>query len=204
MSRWKGKYTNHNPGFTEADKIINATIIASYLKTVGYNMAALCGVIGNMEWESYLNPGQWQLGSTIEQWPPAGVGFGLVQWTPWTKFSDWAGSDWRTNYTKQLERLEFERANGLQWITLSSGQFAGITFNGFLDFEGSPALAARCWCEAYERGTWAAQRSTYAENWYTYFRANPIPDWTPPGSLSANIPIWLLFKIRENNEKKVK
>lgn len=202
MSRWIGKYTNYNPGFTEADKVNNATIIASYLKTVGYNMAALCGVIGNMEWESYLNPGQWQIGYAIEQWPPAGVGFGLVQWTPWTKFSNWAGASWRTNYTKQLERLEFERQNGEQWY--ARDPFPGVTWWDYMNWEGAAGYAAECWCNNYERGTWAAQRATYAEKWYTYFRANPIPDWAPPGSLSANIPIWLLFKIRENNEKKVK
>ena len=53
--------------------------------------------------------------------------------------------------------------------------------------------ATRAWFYNYERGTWDNGRVTAAQYWYS-----TLGGITPP-TPSGNIPIWLLFKIKERN-----
>ena len=43
-------------------------------------------------------------------------GYGLVQWTPYTKYSEWWGPGWENNGDAQCERILWEVANGEQWF----------------------------------------------------------------------------------------
>ena len=61
---------------------MNAEYIYSYLSASGWSMEAICGVLGNMYRESKMNPGIWQQNNIIKE------GYGLIQWTPATKYLD--------------------------------------------------------------------------------------------------------------------
>ena len=65
----------------------NAKYVYDFLIGSGFTKQAACGVLGNMQQESKINPGIWEiLPSTIN-------GYGLVQWTDATKFLNWAVSN---------------------------------------------------------------------------------------------------------------
>lgn len=185
---WIAVDTDQNTGFSQAAQENNVTIIAQYFRAQGWTDNAIAALCGNMEIESYLNPGQFELGRNYS----ASYGFGLVQWTPRTKFSDWAGADWRTNYDKQLQRIVYEMQNGLQWIPVSAYNY--MTFYEFSQSTATPEYLVMAFEYSYERGTpFQAQREAAARRWYTFITG------VPPAPV-LNLPIWLLFKIRWNNK----
>ena len=215
----RGIWTNQNPIqaglFTRADQEINAREIWGYFQAKGWTLFSVCGMLGNMESESYINPGQWQLGGIIEDPNPQNVeGFGLVQWTPWQKyvdssgwFGDWqAGPNWRADYIKQLDRIEYERQfdyenpNQGQWNSYYDSWYGYISFMYYTQMTDSTVTdewfakrMARIFFIGYERGTWDDARGDRAWVWYQYLSgAGPVP---PHGRL----PNWLLFKLREAN-----
>lgn len=75
-----------SPGtLTESEKGCNAAFIFNYLLGHGFTEQAACGVLGNIERESGVNPGVWQV------WHNTTVcGYGLVQWSPASDFLVWA------------------------------------------------------------------------------------------------------------------
>ena len=88
----------------------NVDIIHYYFITKGWTENAIAGMLGNMQSESSINPGIWEGLDEV-----AKGGYGLVQWTPYTKYSDWAGEGWENNGQKEMERIIYELKNGLQW-----------------------------------------------------------------------------------------
>jgi LysM repeat protein len=89
------------------------------------SIAALCG---NMRSESSLNPDMSEFGY---DWS-LDRGYGLVQWTPRSKYWDWAtalGLDPR-NGGSQLARINYEVLNNIQWIAKSTN-FNSLTFSEF-------------------------------------------------------------------------
>lgn len=181
---WYAIDTASYPNITEAQKQNNVNIIATYFRGLGWTDNAIAALCGNMEIESLLNPAQFEIGGNYG----SNYGFGLVQWTPRTKFSNWAGTDWRTNYNKQLQRIKWELDNNDQWIPVAS--YGYMTFYQFTQSTATPEYLAMAFEYSYERGTpMTSQRETAARKWYTYLGNMP----------TANIPVWLLFKLRWNN-----
>ena len=64
----------------------NAKYIYTFFKNLGWTANAICGMLGNMQRESTLNPGVWQ----SLDYENYNGGFGLVQWTPATNLTNWA------------------------------------------------------------------------------------------------------------------
>lgn len=184
---WIAVDTDQNTGFPQAAQENNVNIIAGYFRGQGWTDNAIAAMLGNMQVESFINPGQFEIGRNYS----ASYGFGLVQWTPRTKFSDWAGADWRTNYDKQIQRIQYELQNGLQWT-----YNVAMTFAQFSVSTDSVDYLTEVFCRNYENPLdWTASisiRRTNANNWYTYLGNTPTP---------GNLPIWMLFKLRWNNTK---
>ena len=135
-----------------------------------------------MQTESTLNPGIW------ENLEPFVGGYGLVQWTPYTHYSEWAGADWQNNGQKEMERIIYELENHLQWISTS---LYPMTFREFSQSDKPPAYLAQAFLYNYERPTVKPQpaRSKQAEYWYQYITGHEPP--------ISQLPIWLLFKMKE-------
>lgn len=72
---WVAVDTDQNTGFPEASKQQNVTMIANYFRAQGWTDNAIAALCGNMEIESYLNPGQFELNKNYNP----EFGFGLVQ-----------------------------------------------------------------------------------------------------------------------------
>lgn len=160
----------------------NADIMYAFFTEKGWTVNAISAMFGNMQTESTLNPGIW------ENLDPFVGGYGLVQWTPYTHYSDWAGDGWQDNGQKEMERIIYELENHLQWISTS---LYPMTFREFSQSDKPPAYLAQAFLYNYERPTVKPQpaRSKQAEYWYQYFTGHEPP--------ISQLPIWLLFKMKE-------
>lgn len=98
---------------TQEEREFNANNAMTLLRENGFTIYAAAGIVGNMWAESGMNPGQWQR-INGQEIPYVG-GYGLVQWTPYTHYSDWAVTDWENNGPKEIERILYERENGLEF-----------------------------------------------------------------------------------------
>lgn len=142
--------------------LVNANHIVRVLTGKGWTKNAVAGMLGNMETESTINPGRWQ-GGIVH---PA-QGYGLVQWTPSTNYTNWAEArgDDIGDINSQLDRIEYEVNNGLQWISSSAYP---MSFKEFKTSTQSPEHLAQVFLVNYERPQDQNQpgRSTQARYWY--------------------------------------
>ena len=139
---------------------INAQYILNYLTGKGWTKEAVCGMLGNMQTESTINPGIWQnldSGNT-------NLGFGLVQWTPASKYLNWCAKN-KLPYHQMdsnLKRIEYEVTHKLQWINSS------MTFKQFTKSTRSPYELGLLFLSSYERPADPNQpiRGEQAEYWF--------------------------------------
>lgn len=207
MSSWNYVYSNNYAAgsWTEEQRANNVDIIASYFNSKGWVPRSIAAMLGNMQAESYINPGQWEHTGTVD----VSGGFGLVQWTPFTKFRDWCapqhGGMWKFQFNAQLDRIQWELENGEQWITVIGGSFYDFAHNtGDWDID----YLTEMWERNYERPASYGDLSIRQENarhWLAYLTGEPIEPWEPPYNppdpgTTRKIPIWLLFKMKEANQ----
>lgn len=152
----------------------------------GWTLEAVSAMLGNMQSESTINPGIW------ENFQPYWRGYGLVQWTPYTNYSNWAGANWENNGDRECQRIEYERLNHLEWIIDPDYPYT-YTFDTFHSSFDSPTDLARAFLVCYERPvasvvpTQLVVRGQQAEAWYTFLSGQPYnPDKLPP---------WMLFQF---------
>ena len=186
MAKWIAK----NDYLTDAEMQNNGEIIWSFFGgREGWTREAVAALLGNMQGESTVNPGLWE--SLI----PFGGGYGLVQWTPYTVYSDWAGPGWENNGTKQCECIMHEYNDGGQWYP--TAQYP-MTFEEWAHSTGDVGELAYAFMYNYERPASLdhPERKAYAENWYGWLDGKP---WDPdiPPSGGGRLPVWLYFKLRK-------
>ena len=147
---------------------VNAEYIYKAFKDKGWTLNAVAGMLGNMQRESTLNPGIWQnndVGNTTG-------GYGLVQWTPATKYINWLlpGSDAST-MDNNISRILYELENNIQWI---STELYPMSFKEFTTSTGRPEDLASVFLYNYERAGVSAEneRRENALNWYLYLGGN--------------------------------
>ena len=101
-----------NRRLNEEEQKVNAYYIYVKMLEKGWTANAICGLLGNAEVESYLNPGIWQ--GLKENVGPA---YGLVQWDPYSKYMNWCAENnlEPSHMDSALARIEWERANGEQF-----------------------------------------------------------------------------------------
>lgn len=174
---------SNNRPLTRSEMLVNANHIVGVLTGKGWSKNAVAGMLGNMETESTINPGRWQSGIVH----PA-QGYGLVQWTPSTNYTSWAEArgDDIGDINSQLDRIEYEVNNGLQWI--SSNAYP-MSFREFKTSTQSPEVLAQAFLINYERPENQNQpaRSTQARYWYNTTTGETSGDGS--GSQLAVLPI---------------
>lgn len=91
---------------------------------------------------------------------------GLVQWTPYTKYTEWVSGDPST-MDNNLSRIIYEIENNLQWIATSAYNFS---FEEFSKSELSPYELGLAFLANYERPAEPnqPQRGTQAEFWFEF------------------------------------
>ena len=194
-----GDEANSSHALNTSQMEINATYIYDYLTAQGWTVEAISGILGNMENESSINPGRWE-GNNVG----VGPGYGLVQWTPYTNYTNWSGivGDYST-MDNNLNRIIYELNNGLQYYPTASYP---ETFTQFTQSTQTPYYLACAFAWNYER-SWVVLHGTEAQKealrrrrggsanrWYTYLTGQPTPPIPPyPSSFKKSHFNFVLF-----------
>lgn len=104
-------------GLSQDEKDENASRIYTFFTKKGWTKEAICGMLGNMDVESRMNPRAENQGTDS---------YGLVQWHPSSKLTNWAISeslDWELGIT-QCKRIAYEELLNLQWASWSTYTFS--------------------------------------------------------------------------------
>lgn len=187
----KDQVISKNARLSDAEMETNARYIWNYFGSKGWSINAVAGMLGNIESESRANPGVWQ------SYKPWGNGYGLVQWTPYTNFTDWCekyGYD-MADMDSALKRLEAELASdGLEegsdpelkhaWMTAAYD----MSFREFTTSKLPAGYLGKVFMLNYERPgdkSIANQnlRAKQAEKWYE-FLASYTPGTLTPLSIA--------------------
>ena len=167
-----GSYWGDTPDTSHAlsyeQEQLNATYIWQSLGRRGWTKNAVAAMLGNMQSESSINPGRWE--GNVVGGDPYQHGYGLVQWTPYTKYTEWAPQNGYSDYSEMdanLARIEYEVANEIQWIATSAYP---MTFAEFKASEDSPYNLAMAFLANYERPADPdqPQRGEQAQAWFEY------------------------------------
>ena len=168
-----GSLYTESQALTTEQMQTNATYIYSCLLPKGWTINAISAILGNMQAESSINPGRWQSDSV--GWVAGG--YGLVQWTPTTKYIDWCtaqGFSDPSEMDNNLERILWEVDNGDQWGFPSYSPYT-ITFKQFTISNESVSDLTKAFLLNYERPAEEnrteekqAIRASLGEAWYEY------------------------------------
>lgn len=167
----------------------NAVEIYYVLHSLGFQYNAICGVLGNIGYESGYNPWKWQYNTyttadilastdTYLITNRTGHAYGLLQHDPASdyiyspvarllseygpNFSDIPGKN--TDGIAQLLNVEYYCIPTLgSWIPTT---YYTMSYNDFKVSNQSATYLALAWLYEYERGTYDVQRETNATFWY--------------------------------------
>lgn len=162
----KSDVVSGNRYLSQSEMTINATYIKNWLLAKGWTLNAICGMLGNMQVESTINPALWQ---SMDEGNTS-LGYGLVQWTPATKlisYADSIGASY-SDIDTQLQRIIYEKNNGIQYYKTSDYP---LTFTEFTKSVKSPEYLASAFLKNYERAGVGKEdvRRSNARYWYDYF-----------------------------------
>lgn len=164
----------------------NAREVWDFLRNAGWTEEAAAGVLGNFQAESYINPGQWEIGYNYSM----SRGTGLGQWTPATKVSDYVGStnhDAMANGQKQMELLISEPGQYSDYYLNPDGSSTYYNESGLPYLDTMSAYSAgtgtvgemtKLWAICWERpgSTYYASsihgRISAAQHWYDEFHGS--------------------------------
>jgi RHS repeat-associated protein len=165
----KDEVISSNKALTKEQMQVNAKYIYEYLTKEGWSKEAISALLGNMQTESTINPGRWQIGMTNDY---DHGGFGLVQWTPAKKYFDWAEENKLDPYDidSQLKRIIYEVENNVQWQSFRNEY--EMTFKEFITSTKSPDELANVFLVSYERPRDQPQpkRGEQAISWYDFLK----------------------------------
>jgi hypothetical protein len=152
-------YYSGNRILTEEEMKVNAQFIYEFLTPRGWTKNSICGMLGNMQTESTINPAIWE-NLTID----INRGYGLVQWTPATKYIDWCNTVGLIPEAMEsnLLRILYEVENNIQWSNPT------MTFYEFTQSTLSPYDLGMLFLEHYEKPLDPNQptRGAQAEQWF--------------------------------------
>lgn len=154
----------------------NAQYILNYLLNKGWTKNAICGMLGNMQRESTINPGIWQ---NLDEGNTS-LGFGLCQWTPASKYINWCSSNGLDpdEMDSNLKRILWELDNGEQYYATDSYP---ETFKEFTQSTKDVSYLASAFLHNYERAGVSAEteRQENALYWYEHLTGETIVNFTP-------------------------
>jgi hypothetical protein len=151
-----GWVTTEDTWLTEAQSLNNAQLVANHFVATGWHPNSVSALCGNMRHESSINPNIWEFGYGHSY----DRGYGLVQWTPASKYIDWAigrGLEWQLG-DSQLARIDYEADENIQWIPKDS--YGNMTFAQFRSNSGSWSVDYLT--EAFE---WSYERPAQGPGW---------------------------------------
>lgn len=201
-----GKYYGSTQGgsvpLTFDEMTVNAKYIRSYLTSKGWTDNAIFAILGNMHAESTMNPGRWQNNDVGNP----SVGYGLVQWTPATKYIEWCEEQNLGDYStmdNNLSRIIYEVENNLQWIPADNYIWQ---FEEWTRATAPVDEMARAFMLCYERPKDQSEdaqagRARLALYWLENISSEPVTPETPTVKKSKKRKFnFLLFSARSRRE----
>lgn len=180
-----GAYEHNSLAATE-----NAKMIYAVLASVGWSLNAVSGLLGNVYAESGMNPWRWQkdkIGSSAGS-PWTGKGYGLVQFTPASKYIDNANTypGYGANFSNRAGKvtdghaqLLFINDNADYMITTEYP----LTYDEFKKSDAAAWYLSDVWLANYERPKYPeqsrAERREKANYYYSFLSGEPVPDPPP-------------------------
>ena len=175
---------------TETQSLQNAQMVVNFLSGKDWSKEAIAALIGNMRHESSINPNMYEYGYS---WGDD-RGFGLVQWTPRSKFWNWGlGKGYSETQLRsgdsQLARIDYEVDNNIQYIpnghSVRYGEATKYNFS-FADFrKNTQGLNVNQLTEAfmwnYEGPAYSAGLNSLSERQAFANRAFNELDWSGTG-----------------------
>lgn len=167
---WVVKVKNTYTPLTDAETKNNAELMYAQIGS-RMTLKAICAIMGNIQWESYFNPGQWQGSYDVGD---MNGGYGLVMWTPASKIFNIVGYDG----AKQVEAILNLTAN--DWIEKPG---TPMSWEEFKTSDGDLDYLTLVFLKNYERAgdEHLPERQQYARDWYTYFYGKPPGPGPGPG-----------------------
>lgn len=152
----------------------NAYLFYVQMTRYGWTLNAVCGALGNIQSESGVNPGIWQ---NLYEHPDNG--YGLVQWTPSTNYTNWAdqnGYAWDDG-NAQCECIATYTTTLGQWIPTT---LYPMSWQEFYTSTESPEYLASAFLRNFERPPdfdTEPVRQQQAQAWYAILQSyDPNPD----------------------------
>lgn len=205
-----GNNMNSSNALNNSQMAVNAVYIASYLRAAGWSDNAIAGMLGNMQSESAINPGRWQSDDVGNY----GLGYGLVQWTPVTKYTNWctaSGISDPSEMDSNLQRIIYEVENNVQYFSTANypEDFGEFTKSGQTPYYLACAFAwnyERSHVVLYgseeEREALRQARGGQANYWYEVISGVAPPQPPPePGRERKKKYKFFLFKKRRSSQK---
>ncbi len=157
--------------FTPGEQqIANANTMFNYFSTNGWTTEAICGMLGNLSWESSLDPTKWEYGM-----PEYGskTGYGLAQWTPYQALNNECNQYNITPYdtlASQSELILKQSQTGGGGQYLETGAYP-MSFAEFAQSTDSVDYLTEVFLNNYERAGVddLSYRQINAMYWYDYF-----------------------------------
>lgn len=163
---------SNNKYLTQGEMESNAKEIYTYLSDKGWTINAISGLLGNMQRESTINPGLWQ---SLKEGNYSG-GYGLVQWTPATKYTNWAKANGYDigDGTGQLYWIDQLSESTGEWIKTSA---YNLTWSQFKISTETPEYLASAYLKNFERAGVEEEeaRRQYARSWYDFLESGVEP-----------------------------
>jgi LysM repeat protein len=148
--------TGYRNWLSESESLNNAQMVVNHFVGTDWTKEALSALCGNMRHESSIQPDMYEYGYAWED----DRGYGLVQWTPRSKYWDWAVANGLPPESgdSQLERIDYEVDNNIQWIPKDA--YGDMTFTEFRTNAGG-------WTVDYltEAFTWGYERPNEQAGW---------------------------------------
>lgn len=191
---------------SESESLQNGQMVVNHFKGSDWSRESLSAMLGNMRHESSINPNMYEYGYAWED----DRGFGLVQWTPRSKYWDWAVNQGLSprEGDSQLARIDYEVDNNIQWIADGHRRRYGLESKydiSFAEFRtNAPGYTVEQLTEAfmwnYEGPSYSAGSSSLADRQAFALRSYNELDFTgtggggtkPPGDQNKQIyHLWL-------------
>lgn len=205
-----GFFTGNNY-LNQNQRFVNSVWVYEYLRalpdTPWKDNNSIFALLGNMDIESTVNPGLWE-SRTVNR----SRGFGLVQWTPASKYLNWCSSEKiePAYMDSGLRRIQWEMENKQQWIATSQFPFSFKEFAGN-DERLTLAELTEAFMRCYERpasyGEKLDQRIAAAQKYREYLTGDYVPPDTPPAPSNPTTPgqywfqnKWYLY-LRKNGRR---
>ena len=189
-------------GYGTAEAKYNAEQIYFLLTERGWGLGAISGVLGNLQFESQMNPWRWQSDIVLNSSDPqidysTTNAYGLFQFTPAGKYCHSsiarAYPGFKPNYSNRTGG-DFDGYSQVCFVDehadyIPTAPPYDVPYASFKLFQLNPRYCARIWLYNYERGTASTLREDYAEQWYNYLsNVTPVPPERPGGYI-GNTPI---------------